>query len=222
MQQLRIKVRLLVVEQRGDGFAVENAVHTLVVAWRGAKVPGVLGARTTYPLGVDELTALALAAREGDSIALRAFVRASQAEVWRLCAHLGGREIADDLTQDVYVRALGALPGFRGDSSARTWLLAIARRTVADALRAEQRRRRLTKVLRQPRASGDQSGALELMHLVRGLDDDRRTAFVLTQVLGLTYADAAEVCACPIGTIRSRVARAREELLGALGEAAAR
>ncbi len=51
--------------------------------------------------------------------------------------------------------------------------------------------------------------------LVDGLDDDRRAAFVLTQVLGLQYAEAAEVLGCPIGTVRSRVARARLDLVAA-------
>jgi RNA polymerase sigma-70 factor (ECF subfamily) len=52
--------------------------------------------------------------------------------------------------------------------------------------------------------------------LVDGLDADRRDALMLTQVLGLSYAEAAEVCRCPVGTIRSRVARARDDLLAAV------
>ena len=51
---------------------------------------------------------------------------------------------------------------------------------------------------------------------IDGLEPDRRTAFVLTQVLGLSYAEAAEVCGCPVGTIRSRVARARDDFIGAI------
>jgi RNA polymerase sigma-70 factor (ECF subfamily) len=51
--------------------------------------------------------------------------------------------------------------------------------------------------------------------LLDGLDSDRRQALLLTQVLGLSYAEAAEVCGCPVGTIRSRVARARTDLLNA-------
>jgi RNA polymerase sigma-70 factor (ECF subfamily) len=52
----------------------------------------------------------------------------------------------------------------------------------------------------------------ELDDLLADLDPDRRTSFVLTQLLGYSYAEAAEVCECPVGTIRSRVARARAEL----------
>jgi RNA polymerase sigma-70 factor (ECF subfamily) len=57
---------------------------------------------------------------------------------------------------------------------------------------------------------------VELAQLVAGLDADRRDAFVLTQVVGLSYAEAAEVCGCPVGTIRSRVSRARQDLLAAI------
>jgi RNA polymerase sigma-70 factor (ECF subfamily) len=56
---------------------------------------------------------------------------------------------------------------------------------------------------------------IEIRMLLDGLDTDRRHALMLTQVLGLSYAEAAEVCGCPVGTIRSRVARAREDLISA-------
>jgi RNA polymerase sigma-70 factor (ECF subfamily) len=163
---------------------------------------------------VDELTRLALAAAEGDRTALTVFVRKSQADVWRLCAYLADRDRADDLTQETYLRAITALRTYRGDSSARTWLLSIARHTVLDSFRRSARQRRLTDRLKQRRQPTDEdhAGRTELEVLVDGLAEDRRSAFVLTQVLGLGYAEAAEVCGCPIGTIRSRVARAREEL----------
>jgi len=167
---------------------------------------------------VDELTRLAVAAGSGDRLALAAFVRRSQAEVWRLCAGLVDRESADDLTQDVYVRALAALPSFRIDSSARTWLLAITHRTCADAIRRRTRRRALAERLARRRGSGaqaDGTGAVDVSLLVAALEPDRRAAFVLTQVLGLSYAEAAEVVGCPVGTIRSRVARARDDLVAA-------
>jgi RNA polymerase sigma-70 factor (ECF subfamily) len=166
---------------------------------------------------MDELTRLALRAREGDRSALDAFVRRSQADVWRFCAHLGGREHADDLTQSTYLRAWTALPRFRGDSSARTWLLSIARRVCADHVRTAVRRRRLMERTPRPESSeASATGASDLDRLIATLDPDRRAAFVATQVLGLSYHEAAEALACPIGTIRSRVARARQDLVDAL------
>ena len=168
------------------------------------------------PAARDDLTALALAARDGDRVALAAFVRASQAEVWRLCAHLTDRDAADDVTQDVYMRALGSLRSFRGDSSARTWLLSIAHRSCADHVRHVQRRRRLLGALHDRRPSAVApllDGVVELDILLSSLDPDRRVAFVLTQLLGLEYQDAAAVVDVPVGTIRSRVARARAQLI---------
>lgn len=172
---------------------------------------------------VDEATRLALQARSGDPADVAAFVRATQADVWRLCAHLVDRDAADDLTQETYLRALSAISGFRGDASVRTWILTIARRSCADAIRGRRRRRALAARLEQrevhrravSQASG--TGAVEFDLVLAGLDDDRRLAFTLTQVLGLSYAESAAVCGCPVGTIRSRVARARDDLAAALG-----
>ena len=85
--------------------------------------------------GLDPTTELALRARGGDAGAQAAFVRATQAEVWRFTAALVDPGAADDLTQETYLRAFKALPGFEARSSVRTWLLGIARRACADHLR---------------------------------------------------------------------------------------
>jgi RNA polymerase sigma-70 factor, ECF subfamily len=167
---------------------------------------------------MDELTRLLRAAQGGDRLALAGFIRCSQAEVWRLCAYLVDRQAADDLTQEVYLRAWTALPGWRGEASARTWLLVIARRTCAQAIR------RRSWPLLPPvelaadghRVVPDSEDAVLLSQVIAGLDPQRRAAFVLTQLLGLSYAEAAEVCGCPVGTIRSRVARARADLTNQL------
>ncbi|MFI2711995.1 sigma-70 family RNA polymerase sigma factor [Micromonospora sp. NPDC018662] len=173
----------------------------------------------------DPVTDWALAARHGDPAAQAAFVRATQAEVWRFAAALVDPDSADDLTQETYLRALRALPGFEGRSTARTWLLGIARRACADHLRAVVRRRRLDERLAARAATDrpypDPAGHLGATDLVRRLPAERRAAFVLTQLLGLSYAEAADVEGVPVGTIRSRVARARDELIDAVGDALA-
>ena len=166
---------------------------------------------------MDEATVLAVAARGGDRVALAAFVRATQRDVWRFCAHVGGGESTEDWAQDTYVRALRALPAYRAEAPARAWLLGIARRVAADAVRTEVRRRRAFGLLgSSPRVAGNARGPADHVDAVLLLDDldaDRRAAFVLTQVIGLTYDEAAVACACPVGTIRSRVARARDQLV---------
>jgi RNA polymerase sigma-70 factor (ECF subfamily) len=164
---------------------------------------------------VDEVTAAALRARRGDATAATEFVRATQADVWRLCAHLGSPAQADDLTQETYARAFASLHRFLGRASARTWLLTIARRVCADAVRAAVRERAVPSDAQ--RAVADHADGVTVRQLVSALDPERREAFVLTQLVGLSYAEAAEVCDCPVGTIRSRVARARADLVAGIG-----
>ena len=167
---------------------------------------------------MDELTSLARAAGRGDRAALASFIRETQGDVWRLCAYLVDPAAADDLAQDTYVRAIPALRKFRGDAPVRAWLLAIARRACAAEISARSRDRRLAARLaavpdaglgQPPAEPGTQAVADELL---AALEPARRAAFVLTQLLGCSYAEAAAVCDCPVGTIRSRVARAREDL----------
>lgn len=188
---------------------------------RGPRTPGAVEPLApALDARVDELTSLLLAARAGDRGALAAWVRKTQAEVWRLCAHLVARSEADDLTQETYLRAYRSLPGFRGESSSRTWLLSIARRTCAEWVRVQRRRRRWLDgrlegrpVADPARPDTDPATRLSLEAMLSRLAGERRLAFVLTQVLGFSYAEAAEVCECPVGTIRSRVARARATLI---------
>lgn len=164
---------------------------------------------------MDELTELALAASRGDRAALERFVRRSQADVYRFCLHLAGADAAEELTQDTYLRAIPALARFRGESSARTWILSIARRASVDRIRSEMRQRRLVEKVGAATVDPvvDQGPTVEVADLLDRLDLDRREAFVLTQLLGFRYAEAAEVLGCPVGTVRSRVARARADLV---------
>ncbi len=176
---------------------------------------------------MDELTRLAVAAGSGNQIALAAVVRATQGDVWRLCAHLVDPGSADDLTQETYLRAVRQLKRFRGEGPIRSWLLTIARRTCATEIAARQRRRDTALDLRahQHPSTGDHTLQVELQMLLDTLEPDRRAAFVLTQILGCSYEETAQICGCPVGTVRSRVARARDallQLLSAAGDADAR
>jgi RNA polymerase sigma-70 factor, ECF subfamily len=177
--------------------------------------------------GVDDLTYLLVQATGGDRDALNEFVTRAQPDVWRFCAALLSADQADDATQETFVRAWRAASGFRGDSSAKTWLLAIAKRVCFDAMRqrvrADRRQDRLVAAT-QSMDAPDHGESVVMADLVDRLDPDRRSAFILTQLLGLSYEEAATVVGCPIGTIRSRVARARSDLQELLcsGEAPAR
>lgn len=161
-----------------------------------------------------------MAAGRGDQAALTQFIEATQRDVWRTIAYLSDPASAEDLTQETYLRAIKSLPRFRGRSTAKTWLLSIARRVVVDQIRYNSSRPRPAYVvdLDDVLAGGRIENMVEIRILLDGLEPARREALVLTQVLGMPYAEAAEVAGCPIGTIRSRVARAREDLLRATAE----
>ena len=171
--------------------------------------------------GVDEATRWALAARHGDPLAAAALIRATQADVWRFTAGLVDPGAADDLTQETFLRAFRALPSFEGRSSARTWLFGIARRACADHIRATVRRRRADVSVLAPVSPADPASTVDAADLIARLSADRREAFVLTQLVGLSYEEAAHVAGVPIGTIRSRVARARSDLVAMLSAATA-
>jgi RNA polymerase sigma-70 factor (ECF subfamily) len=170
----------------------------------------------------DEVTELALAAARGDRVALSEFIRRTQADVWRYLSRLSHPNLADDLTQETYLRVLSALAAFEGRSSARVWLLAIARRVVVDRIRHERARPQLFggeswfDLKDSLRASTHFSNNLEVEELLSVLEPARREAIVLTQLLGFSYAEAALISGCAVGTIRSRVARARAELVAAV------
>jgi RNA polymerase sigma-70 factor, ECF subfamily len=160
-----------------------------------------------------------------DDHELETLVRTHYTEVWTLCRALVDRDVADDLAQETFIRAGRTVADFRGETSVRTWLLTIARHACIDELRRRSRRARRDQELADLRRSPSTAPAgasVELRDLITHLDPDRRTAFALTQLLGLSYAEAAQVCGCAVGTIRSRVARAREDLIAQLDVPAAR
>ncbi|WP_028801035.1 sigma-70 family RNA polymerase sigma factor [Streptomyces sp. 142MFCol3.1] len=180
-------------------------------------------------MSLDEsTTAWALAARSGDRAAVDRFVRALHRDVQRFVAHLcGDPQAVDDLAQDTFLRALGSLHRFEGRTSARAWLLSIARRAVVDSYRYTAARPRLSDVPdwqravenAQPQDLPGFDDGIALLDLLAALPRERREAFVLTQLVGLPYAETAQVSDCPVGTVRSRVARARATLMDLLNDA---
>ena len=170
---------------------------------------------------VADLIAVARAAGRGDGDALSELVTRTSRVVWRTCAALVDRGSADDLTQDTYLRAMRSLPSYRGDADPTRWLLTIARRVCAEEIRRRQSTRVVeSRLLAQWRPDhSDPNGLADLSDGLARLSVERREAFVLTAVAGLSYAEAAQVCGCPTGTIRSRVSRARSDLIELLHDA---
>jgi len=118
-----------------------------------------------------------------------------------LSPNLSDAGTADDLTQETFLRAIGAIGRFSGRSSARTWLLAIARRVVADHIRYAQSRPRTATgadtehVVRGGRHSRGFEDLVEVTSMIANLTTEQREALLLTQLLGLPYADAPRCAA---------------------------
>ncbi|HIW95668.1 MAG TPA: RNA polymerase sigma factor [Candidatus Corynebacterium gallistercoris] len=169
------------------------------------------------------VTDLALRAATGDRAALTEFISATHDDVWRLLAHLADTDKADDLTQETYLRVLSALPRFAARSTARTWILSLARRVWVDSIRHDMARPKSSAAqledATQDRAAAETTGGqtwaewVDTRTLIDQLEPERREALILTQMLGYTYAEAAHIANVRVGTIRSRVARARADLV---------
>lgn len=169
------------------------------------------------PPGQENLDDLVNRSVAGDVESLQRLIATVTPEIRRLVDVLGDREELDDLAQDAMERVLTGLPRFRGEGPFLHWVRQITRWTCADAARRRMRQRRRNEQLAATASRHIDAGEVtELSSLIEQLDADRRDAFIATQVLGLPYAEAAAVLDCPIGTVRSRVARARADLVEAL------
>ena len=173
------------------------------------------------PHGQNDLSPLVRAAQSGDRGALSALIAQIEPDIRRLVLLLGDADATDDLVQDAMERIISGLDRFRGDGPFLNWVRQITRWTCADSARRRARRRHRDARLARDTVTAEtpvaeSSGATELGELIEGLDGDRRDAFIATQILGLSYAEAAAVLDCPIGTVRSRVARARVDLISQL------
>lgn len=169
-------------------------------------------------------------AQAGDKRAFDLLVLKYQQKV----SNLIGRYVRDpsevmDVTQDAFLKAYRALPGFRGESAFYTWLYRIAVNTVKNHLVAQGRRPPGDDIEAEVAEQMDLGGRLRegstperhllrdeiAMTVQRALDDlpdDLRTAIVLRELEGMSYEEIATAMDCPIGTVRSRIFRAREAI----------
>ena len=155
-------------------------------------------------------------AREGDLGAFEDLVRQYQGDLWRFAYHFTrDRTLADDVTQDAFLRAFRFLGSFRGDSKFSSWLFRIARNCAMDQLRA-----RKTTLERESRAplgpTSDPQARVELHAALDAVTPEHREPFLLIEVFGLSYQEAADVLGVRVGTIKSRMHRARRAMMDAL------
>jgi RNA polymerase sigma-70 factor (ECF subfamily) len=159
-----------------------------------------------------------------------AFIDAALAHVEELAAFTrrltGSRWEGDDLLQETYARALSRAEELRDLGACRAWLFRIARNLHLDKLKSADRRRLQLVADGAPESASPADPTRELRpDLERGLatlPPEQRDALLLCDVWGFKYAEIAEITECALGTVRSRIARARGALLSALGGSAKR
>ena len=167
--------------------------------------------------------ALAASAAGGDTRAFEMLMRRHYAAVWRV-AFLSAREemAAEELAQDTFLRAYGALSGWRGDASLRTWLATICRRLCIDRARLKQPQTVTEPDLESAVGSTSETEALadrvDLRAALDRLPADDREAFLLVNHYGYSSFETATLLGVPASTVRSRVGRARQRLAAALTE----
>lgn len=169
------------------------------------------------------------AARGGDADSFGIFVRRHQRRIFRLAAHLlKDTAEAEDVTQEAFVRAYGALDRFDGRSEPFTWLYRITVNLSLNTLRSRKTSKKATTpddprvegamIERRPsmsdpgRQATDRELAIALCDGIDALSDTLRTTLILVAVDGLSHAEAAEVLGCPEGTVAWRVHEARKKL----------
>lgn len=181
-----------------------------------------------HELGPAEIDDLTLArAQRGEEPAWRALVERYQRPVFALLSRMlapGPRDRVEDLAQDTFLRAFRALPGFDRAATGRlsSWLLTIAARLALDELR---RRRAPHEPLHAGGAAlagatrPDRRLVAEIVEAaIAQLSPEHRAVVLLREVFGLDYDELAAALAISIGTVRSRLSRARAELRAALAE----
>ena len=187
---------------------------------------------------VDADAPLVARAQQGDAQAFEMLVVKYQRRIQRLIARMvRDVDLVDDLAQETFIRAYRALGGFRGESAFYTWLYRIAVNTAKKAMIGLQR----DPVVTQSALGGDDDDespspsqaelsdgetpesvlasrqvAQAVNEAVEALSEDLRQAITLREIDGLSYEEIAELMQCPIGTVRSRIFRAREAIAGKL------
>lgn len=185
---------------------------------------------TVQPVDTGSDRTLVERVQRGDKAAFDVLVRKYQHKIIKLVTrYVHDSTEALDVAQEAFIKAYRALPGFRGDSAFYTWLYRIAINTAKNHLVAESRRpldhgvdlqdpeqydmqARLRDVDTPERLLLTEEIQRTVEEAIAQLPEDLRTAIVLREIEGLSYEEIAEAMSCPVGTVRSRIFRAREAI----------
>ncbi len=170
-------------------------------------------------------------AQHGDKRAFELLVEKYQRKLARLLSRfIRDPAEVEDVTQEAFIKAYRALPAFRGDSAFYTWLYRIGINTAKNYLMALGRRAPTSTEVEADEAEGFEEGeqlrdintpesvllsneiAQTVNATIEQLPEELRTAIQLREIEGMSYEDIARVMECPIGTVRSRIFRAREAI----------
>jgi RNA polymerase sigma-70 factor (ECF subfamily) len=170
-------------------------------------------------------------AQRGDKHAFELLVEKYQRKLGRLLARfIRDPAEVEDVTQEAFIKAYRALPAFRGDSAFYTWLYRIGINTAKNYLMALGRRAPTSTEVEAEDAEGYEEGeqlrdintpesmllskeiAQTVNATIEQLPEELRTAIQLREIEGMSYEDIARIMDCPIGTVRSRIFRAREAI----------
>jgi RNA polymerase sigma-70 factor (ECF subfamily) len=173
-------------------------------------------------------------AKQGDKRAFEMLVVKYQRRIERLIARMvRDVDLVADIAQESFIRAYRALPQFRGESAFYTWLYRIAVNTAKKALVELKRDPLVFETAFSSGDDGDETSRVEnelttgetpeallaskeiaaaVNQAIEALSDDLRQAIVLREIEGLSYEEISEAMNCPIGTVRSRIFRAREAI----------
>ncbi|MBL0599949.1 RNA polymerase sigma factor RpoE [Aeromonas jandaei] len=168
--------------------------------------------------------------QRGDKAAFNLLVKKYQHKVVNLIArYVNNPGDVPDVAQEAFIKAYRALPTFRGESAFYTWLYRIAVNTAKNYLTSQGRRPPSSDVEADEAESYGGGGALQevstpenlaltdeikrtVFSAIEALPEDLRTAITLRELEGLSYEEIAEIMDCPVGTVRSRIFRAREAI----------
>ncbi len=160
-------------------------------------------------------------AQQGDKQAFSLLVEKYQRKLARLLSRfIRDPAEVEDVTQEAFIKAYRALPAFRGDSAFYTWLYRIGINTAKNYLMAMGRRAPTSTEVEAEEAEGFEEGEQlrdintpeSLNATIEGLPEELRRAIQMREIEGMSYEDIAQAMDCPIGTVRSRIFRAREAI----------
>jgi RNA polymerase sigma-70 factor (ECF subfamily) len=165
-------------------------------------------------------------AQRGDERAFALIVRAYEGPVFNYILRMvGDRTLAEDLTQDVFLRVFRGLRGYSLRSRFTTWLFQVAKNRVVDELRAEERRPRILKAIEDTPplevidAPIERSEAIGvLLGAVENLSPDLKEALLLRDIAGLSYNEISDTLDVTLATVKWRIFKARDEVQQALEE----